>query len=112
MATEPLQIEWLPLPINIPEDKKKLVIRDPLPVIATILDFDPPSADDKEQWGDGPKTLEQFWLMLQHFLRTEINDQLSQIHHKAMRYCNGVTCIILKYTLGHIIIMYPILPRS
>ena len=68
MATEPHQIEWLPLPITIPEDKKKLVIRYPLPVIATILDFVPPSEEDKEQLGDGPKTLEQFWLMLQHFL--------------------------------------------
>ena len=67
MASEPLQIEWLPLPINIPEDKKQLVIRDPLPIVATILDFVPPSDEDKEYWG-GPKTLEQFWLMLQHFL--------------------------------------------
>ena len=68
MASEPLQIEWLPLPIDIPEEKKKLVIRDPILVIATILDFVPPSDEGKEQWGTGPKTLEQFWLMLQHFL--------------------------------------------
>ena len=32
------------------------------------------------------KILEQFWLMLQHFLYTMINNQLSQIHYKAIRY--------------------------
>ena len=74
MATAPLQIEWLPQPIQIPDNKKTMVIKDPLPVIATLLDFIPPSAEDKAEHA-GPKILEEFWLLLQHFLRMEINEQ-------------------------------------
>ena len=33
-------------------------------------------------------------------------------HWGRHRTCNGVTYIIFRYTLDHIIIMYPILPRS
>ena len=47
MESGPRQIEWLPLPINIPKDEKQLVIRDPLPIVTTILDFVPPSEEDK-----------------------------------------------------------------
>ena len=85
MATELLQIEWLPQPSNFPEDKQSLVIKDPLPVIATLLNFTPPSEEDKAEW-PGPKSLEEFWLMLQHFLKVEINEQLSHIHDIAIRY--------------------------
>ena len=85
MATEPLQIEWLPQPSNFPEDKQSLVIKDPLPVIATLRNFTPPSEEDKAEW-PGPKSLEEFWLMLQHFLKVEINEQLSHIHDIAIRY--------------------------
>ena len=85
MATEPLQIEWLPQPSNFPEDKQSLVRKDPPPVIATLLNFTSPSEEDKAEW-PGPKSLEEFWLILQHFVQVEINEQLSHIHDVAIKY--------------------------
>ena len=85
MATVPLQIEWLPQPIQISEDKKVMIIKDPLPVIAILLDFNPPSNEDRAEHA-GPRILEEFWLLIQHFLRIEINEQLNQIHDMAIRY--------------------------
>ena len=85
MATEPLQIEWLPQPLEVTDEQKPLIIKDPLPVIATLLDFTPPSEAEKAEHG-GPKTLEEFWLLLQHFLRIEMNEQLNRIHEMAINY--------------------------
>ena len=63
MATVPLQIKWLHQPIQIPDDKKAIIIKDPLLVIATLLDFIPPSKEDKVEHAS-PKTLEEFWLLI------------------------------------------------
>ena len=95
MATAPLQIKWLPQPIQIPDDKKTMIIKDPLPVISTLLDFIPLSAEDKAEHA-GPKTLEEFWLLLQHFLRMEIKEQLNQIHDMAIRY-QEVNTLQMRY---------------
>ena len=62
-----------------------MIIKDPLSVITTLLEFIPPSAEDKGKH-PGPKILEEFWLLLQHFLRMEINEELNQIHDIAIRY--------------------------
>ena len=59
MATEPIQIEWLPQPLEVTDEQKVLIIKDPLPVIATLLDFTPPSEAEIAEHG-GPKTLEEF----------------------------------------------------
>ena len=59
MATEPLQIEWLPQPLEVTDEQKALIIKDPLPVIATLLDFTLPSEAEKGEHG-GLKRLEEF----------------------------------------------------
>ena len=85
MATEPLKIKWLPQPLEVTDEQKALTIKDPLPVIATLLDLTPPSEAEKAKHG-GLKILEEFSLLLQHFLRIEMHEQLSRIHEMAINY--------------------------
>ena len=59
MATKPLQIEWLPQPLEVTDEQNALIIIDPLPVIATLLNFTPPSEAEKVKHVV-PKTLEEF----------------------------------------------------
>ena len=72
-----------------------MIIKDLLLVIVTLLDFVPPSEQDKAEHAS-PKTLEEFWLLIQHFLRIEINGQLNYIHNMAIRY-QEVNALQIRY---------------
>ena len=85
MATEPLAIEWQPQPLQVDEvAAKALVIKNPLPVVAKALGFNEPSAEQAAEYG--PTNAIDFWALLQHFLRLEMDRQLSSIHEIASTY--------------------------
>ena len=85
MATEPLAIEWQPQPLQVDEAAAKaLVIKNPLPVVAKALGFHEPSPEQAAEYG--PTNALDFWTLLQHFLRLEMDRQLSSIHEIARTY--------------------------
>ena len=85
MATEPLAIEWQPQPLQVDEaSAKALVIKNTLPVVAKALGFHEPSAEQAAEYG--PTNAIDFWALLQHFLRLEMDRQLSLIHETASKY--------------------------
>ena len=85
MATEPLAIEWQPQPLQVDEAAAKvLVIKNPLPVVAKALGFNEPSAEQGAEYS--PTNALDFWTLLQHFLRLEMDRQLSSIHEIASTY--------------------------
>ena len=85
MSTEPLAIEWQPEPLQVDEAAGKvLVIKNPLTVVAKALGFNKPSAEQAGKYG--PTNALDFWALLQHFLRLEMDRQLSSIHEIASTY--------------------------
>ena len=63
---------------------KALVIKNPFPVVAKDLGFHEPSEEQAAEYG--PTNAIDFWALLQHFLRLEMDGQLSLIHETASKY--------------------------
>ena len=85
MMTEPLTIEWQPQPLQVVEAPANvLVIKNPLLVVVKALGFNEPPAEQAVKY-DSTNALD-FWTSLQHFLRLEMDCQLSSIHEIASTY--------------------------
>ena len=63
---------------------KVLFIKNPLAVVAKALEFHELSAEQAAEWG--PKNAIDFWALLQHFLRLEMDRKLSLIHETVSKY--------------------------
>ena len=84
MATEPLAIEWQHQPLQVDEAAAKaLVIKNPLPGIAKALGFPETSTEQAAEYG--PTNAIDVWALVQHFLRLEMDRQLSLIHETASK---------------------------
>ena len=85
MATEPLAIEWQPQPLQVDETVAKgLVIKNLLPVVAKAFVFNESFAEQVAEYG--PTNALDFWALLQHFVRLEMDHQLSSINEIANTY--------------------------
>ena len=82
---EPLAIEWQHQPPQVDEAAAKvLFIKNPLPVVAKALGCHKPSAEQAAEYG--LKNVIDLWALLQHFLRLEMDRQLSLFHETASKY--------------------------
>ena len=80
-----MAIEWIPEAIQIDENHEKaLIIKDPLTIVAKILNLSAPADAVREEFG--PITISQFWKLFQEIVTEELNVRLRHIQGQTSAY--------------------------